>query len=57
MSEERYVMYCEQQPPSKLPPDVIERKEPTPPGNPPSSNPPLEPTKKTVDRPKKQAQR
>jgi len=56
MKEQRFTMYCEQQPPSTEQPDVIIWRQPTPPSNPPDPNPPLEPTKKMVDRPKKQTQ-
>lgn len=52
MSEERYIMYCEQQPPSKLPPDIIERKEPATPRSPPAPCPPPDPSKKMIDPPK-----
>lgn len=49
MEELGSAVYCEKQPPSTGEPDVIIRREPTPPANPANPNPPLEPTKKMVD--------
>ena len=54
MDELGFAVYCEKQPPSTGKPDVIIRREPTPPANP---NPPLEPTKKMVDPPTEQPKR
>jgi len=57
MEELGFAVYCEKQPPSTGKPDVIIRREPTPPTNPANPNPPLEPTKKMVDPPMEQPKR
>jgi hypothetical protein len=57
MKEQGFTMYCEKQPPSIGQPDIIIRRQPTPPDTPRHPDKPVEPIKKMVDQPKEQPKR